>query len=312
MVGLSYQVSPALKESLQKIEHFRRQVLLTPLPPKTEIRLRWETMIERLYWSLNLAENSLTKNEMVKLLIHREGKKLHADGKQILGYKKALDYISQEWLVSTKMVTAKTVLLLHELASCPGSFRLSETRLNPFLDYLQVNPENPTIAAAIAQMQIIELSPFTDGNGRVSRLLALLFLYKYGYDCRGMLALEEYFRRDLAALKSHTDHALKTGSLTGWIEYFAKGLQTQLEKAAQKVLSPRFDLALSTSFWEINERQKEILSLLEEPGQAITNKKAQKIFKVSQITASRDLAKLATLGLLFPHGKGRSVYYTRA
>ncbi len=43
----------------------------------------------------------------------------------------------------------------------------------------------------------------------------------------------------------------------------------------------------------------------------ITNKKVQKLFKVSQITASRDLAKLASVGLLFTHGKGRSVYYTK-
>jgi len=35
------------------------------------------------------------------------------------------------------------------------------------------------------------------------------------------------------------------------------------------------------------------------------------MFKVSQITASRDLSKLGALGLLFIHGKGRSVYYTK-
>jgi len=68
---------------------------------------------------------------------------------------------------------------------------------------------------------------------------------------------------------------------------------------------------LPSSFWKLNGRQQSILSVLENPGEKITNKDVQKKFGVSQITASRDLSHLTTLGLLLAHGKGRSVYYTK-
>lgn len=312
VINVSYQLSPALRESLQKIEAYRRQILLAPLPPKTEMHLRWEAMVNRLYWSLALTDKPASKKEALWLLTKQYKNKLTSEQKEVFGYKKALDYVTQEWLVSPKTVTPKTILALHDLASCPGRLRVSEATLKPILEYLQVNPENPIIQGAIAQIEIFELSPFTDGNGRVARLLALLFLYKYGYDFRGLLTLEEYFRKDLTGFTKHTQTFMQTGNVTPWLEYFAKAAETQLEKASTTVASPRFDLALSTSFFELNDRQKEILTLLDEPNSTITNKKVQKNFRISQITASRDLAKLASLGLLFPHGKGRSVRYTKA
>ncbi len=66
------------------------------------------------------------------------------------------------------------------------------------------------------------------------------------------------------------------------------------------------------SFFDLNERQKEIISLVDKPNSKISNKHVQKIFNVSQITASRDLAKLASLGLLFAISKGRSTFYTKS
>jgi len=61
----------------------------------------------------------------------------------------------------------------------------------------------------------------------------------------------------------------------------------------------------------LNDRQNKILERLENPNLKITNKDVQKMFGVSQITASRDLSKMANLGILLPHGKGRSVFYTK-
>src|SRR3989344_2777174 len=227
MVGFSYNISPGLKDSLGRIEHFRKQILLSPLPPKTELHLRFEAMVNRLYWSLALAENSTSKSDMVKLLTHESSKGFSREQKEVLGYKKALTYISQEWLASPKAVVPKTVTFLHELTNAPGSLKFAESRLKPFLEYLQVNPENPIIQAGLAQIELIELAPFTDGNGRTARLLGLLFLYKYGYDARGLLVLEEYFRRDLSLFKQASTSIKQAGNATSWLEYFAKAAETQ-------------------------------------------------------------------------------------
>ena len=311
MVDLSYNLSSSLTESLQKIDNLRRKILLTPLSAKTETRLRWEAIINRIYWSLVLSTNPLTKAEMVKLLIsdHRK-KRLTPDEQEVINYKKALDYISQNWLVTSDRITPKVVVTLHDLA-CPGQLQGSEAPLKQVLDYLQASSENPVVQAGVAQIQLITLAPFSDGNGRTARLLALLFLYKAGFDFRGLLVLEEYFRRDLAAFRQTTENVSKSQSLTLWLEYFAQGVAAQLEKVLEDLTLQRSHLDLPASFWNLNDRQKEILTMLDQPDSTITNKKVQKKFRVSQITASRDLSRLANLELIFARGKGRSIYYTK-
>jgi len=311
MVDLSYNLSSSLTESLQKIENLRRKILLTPLSAKTETRLRWEAKINRIYWSLVLSGNPLAKTEMVKLLISDQRKKrLTPDEQEVINYKKALDYISQNWLVISDRITPKVVVTLHDVV-CAGRLRGSEATIKQVLDYLQASSENPVVQAGVAQIQLVTLAPFTDGNGRTARLLALLFLYKAGFDFRGLLVLEEYFRRDLAAFQQTTESVSKSQNLTSWLEYFAKGVAAQLEKAQEDLTLQRSHLDLPASFWNLNDRQKEILTMLDQPDSTITNKKVQKQFRFSQITASRDLSRLADLGLIFARGKGRSIYYTK-
>ena len=73
----------------------------------------------------------------------------------------------------------------------------------------------------------------------------------------------------------------------------------------------KYTTRLPISFFDLTERQKEIVRLSAHPEATLTNASLQKRFSVSQITASRDLARLTGLGLLFAHGRGRSIYYTK-
>lgn len=302
MMNFSYNLSEKLKDHLRRIELLRQKILLTPIPPKTELRLRWEAMINRVYWVMIFSKDkSINKNRVIKLLAHQEKGEMRKEEEEILKYKNALDYIKTNWLVSKKLVTIKDVLTLHQLA-CYGRFQSSEKTLKQLLDYLQKSPENPVVQAAVAYIQIINISPFTLGNTQVASLLALLFLHKAGYDFRGLLVLEQCWHPDIIIYRTN---------LTPLLEEFSKVLANQLEKTANFDLNTSDLAGFSPSFWELNDRQKGILTHLEQPDLSITNKKVQKLFKISQITASRDLAKLANLGLLLLHGKGRSVFYTK-
>ncbi|MDO8503831.1 MAG: Fic family protein [bacterium] len=314
---LSFNLSAALRNSLQKIDSLRRQILLSPIPPRVELRLRWEATLNRIYWSLALAGDPLPKAELIKILTIQK-KRLTQAEQEVINYKKALDYISQEWLVAPRRVTVQTVIDLYNISSrqtvgkhARASYA-DENSIKHLLEYLQTGSDHPIIQAGIAQACLINIRPFSDGNGRVARLLSLLFLYKYGYDVRGFLVLSDYWRKDIKGLTYATKQSLETKNFTVWLEYFAHGILVETEKIAQNLESPVFQTDLPATFWKLNDRQKEILAILEQPETTITNKKAQKLFKVSQITASRDLAKLASLGLLFAHGKGRATYYTRA
>lgn len=312
MISFSYNLSPLLKETLEKIEITRSKILLTPIPPKIEQRMRWEATINRVYYSLLLADTSLNKNQVVKLLTIPNKKRLTAAEHDVLRYKDVLDYITLNWMVSPKTVTPKTVILLHNMA-CSGRFKGEEEKLKQVLDYIQASPEHPVIQAAIIFIQLLVLAPFTDGNGRIARLMSHLFLYKNGYDLKGFVVLEEYIRKDFPIFRQRVEYVNKQENLTLWLEYFTDFFLSQAQKVVSTLASSTatWRIDIPSSFWELNDRQKAILTLLQQPDESITNKKVQKLYRVSQITASRDLSRLVALGLLFAHGKGRSVHYTK-
>ena len=312
MINLSYNISLNLKESLKEIESLRLLILLSNIPPKVELKIRWEAMVTRVFCSLKLAGNSLAKSQMETILANPP-KKIEPEQKEVLRYKNSLEFISQNWLVSPQTVTIKTLVTLHDLYR-PGKLRSSETALKDSLNYLQVNPEHPVVQSAIGLAQVTALSPFTNSNGIAARLLAYLLLYKYGYDFRRMLVFEKDWQKEPEVFRENLQRAIKNDNLTLFLEYFAQSVVNQLKELLHLLRTDPWQgkkpTTSTSELWNLNDRQKAILSYLEQPGVNITNRKVQKLSKVSQITASRDLAKLVKLGLVFSHGKGRSVYYT--
>ncbi|MEW6216581.1 MAG: Fic family protein [Candidatus Bipolaricaulota bacterium] len=90
---------------------------------------------------------------------------------------------------------------------------------------------HPVLVSGIAQFQLVHIHPFLDGNGRTSRLLSTLCLYRAGYDFKRLFAISEFYDRDrpafYRAIQSVREHDM---DLTGWLEYFAGGLATQLDE----------------------------------------------------------------------------------
>ena len=312
MLPLSYSFSSELRSSLQKIETLRQTILLTPLSPQTLLRLRWDAMLSRVHWSLKPEGITKSKAESAKWLSQPGKKKTNPRQLAVINYQKALSFIHQDWLVSPKSITPQTILTLHQLVSPPPKNLSAEAKreITHLLEYLQAGTEHPIIQAGIAYAHFLYLNPFEHGNGRLARLIPLVFLYKYGYDFRGLLVLEGYWYRNQKIIHRLLKSS-QNNNLTLWLEFFSQAVASQLQKATPKLSSARFQKILPASFWQLSDRHQEIITLLDKPGSTISNKKVQKLFKVSQITASRDLGKLTTLGLLFTHGKGRSVYYTK-
>jgi hypothetical protein len=307
---ISYAASSHLRESLQKIDVLRKNILLAILTPERELRFRWQATVERVFWSLSFLETPLDKNEIVKLFKKPREKQTKPIEQKALDCKKGFDYLTQEWIGSQEPVSPKTVIYLHGI-TCEGRLRVSQESLRSCLLYFQNTSEHPVIQASLIYSQIVSLSPFTKDNDKIASLLAYLFLYKAGFYCRGFLVLEEYFKRNLIDHQQILRQTEQADTQTLWIEFFAKAVENTLEKVSENISANKTRLEVPTSMFKLNERQKEILALLENPEATITNRQIQKLFKTSAITASRDLAKLTTLELLFIHGKGRSVYYTK-
>jgi len=143
-----------------------------------------------------------------------------------------------------------------------------------------------------------------------STIASYLFLYQSGMDCRGLLVLEKPWSQERKLFNGYYTTALAKQNVTGWLEYFIKTVCGQLEEVYQSFLYSQTKVE-EEKIGHLNERQKVIMTLLDDPQAIITNRTIQKIFHISAITASRDLARLTSLGLLIQQGKGRSVRYTR-
>ena len=315
MLNLSYTLTPKLKVNCENIDRVRLKILTISMPREKEFRLSWQAKLARTYASLSMSGNELEKIDMSKLLSKTETREsLTKYEKEVVNYTKAQDYINQHWYVSDKRPTYKDVYKLYKLATGDVSKKASKNykrEIKQFIDYIEKGTDHPAIKAGVAQIELRLVSPFSNNNGRITRLLSQLFIYKYGYDMRGFLALDEQWKLNLARFRQETDVAALDKSITGWLEFYTDCLVEASQKALNLAREDRKVLGVEKSFWKISNRQREILSLLENPDIHITNRDVQVRFKVSQITASRDLSSLTKQGFLFSHGDGRSTYYTR-
>ena len=100
------------------------------------------------------------------------------------------------------------------------------------IDWLnQQSNVHPVLVSGIAQFQLVHAHPFLHGNGRTSRLLSTLCLYKAGYDFKRHFSISEYYDRDRAAFYRAIQGVREQDmDFTGWLEFFTAGLATQLDE----------------------------------------------------------------------------------
>lgn len=316
MTLLTYNLSSDIRSSLEKIDSQRKMILLFPLTPENEIEFRFEATVNRVYWFWAINDNSLNKQVLRRLFSCQTKQKTDPEIQEIINYREAFNWIYWNWLASSQTILPETVLELYNLACLrtsgkAGEFSSVSETVKYFLEYLQKGKEHPVILAAIAYIQLMYINPFEKNTKKIASLLSYLILNKHYYDFRGLLVIEESWKHDFLSYNKNCQTALENNNLNVWLEYFVKTMINSGENVLHTLSSPK-GTSQTAAFSRLNERQKEILALLDDPKETITNRKVQQMFKMSQITASRDLIKLTNLGLILTHAKGRSVYYTRA
>lgn len=94
---------------------------------------------------------------------------------------------------------------------------------------------HPVLVSGIAQFQLVHIHPFLDGNGRASRLLSTLCLYKAGYDFKHLFTISEYYDSDRPAFYRSIQSVRENKmNLTGWLDYYITGLETQMLDVKQR------------------------------------------------------------------------------
>jgi len=316
MQPIAYTISPYLIRYLDRLETLRQQIILYPLSPQRELGLQFHATVERVHFGLSLTDEHVHPDKIKTILANQivfamQKKPLIKDPLQrsILQYKQSFDFIKRNWHLSSQSISVAPLMQLYTLTGNPD-ISVSEKELQDAISYLHASADNPFIQAALAKLQLRRMLPDTRHTELFSTIASYLFLYQSGMDCRGLLVLEKPWAQERKLFNGYYTTALAKPNVTDWLEYFVKTVCTQLEETYQSFLQSPTKTE-EEKIGQLNERQKVIMTLLDDPQAIITNRTIQKIFHISAITASRDLAKLTSLGLLIQQGRGRSVRYTR-
>ena len=158
------------------------------------------------------------------------------------------------------------------------------------------------LVSGIAQFRLVHIHPFLDGNGRTSRLLSTLCLYRAGYDFKRLFTISEYYDRDRDSFYRALQSVRESGmNMTGWLEYFVEGLATQLAEVKQRgEQAIRRDVLVREH--HLSDRQSRALGHIQEHG-SLTIQEFERLFsEVHRRTLQRDLTAMRIKGLLVSEG----------
>lgn len=317
MKTVSYTISRILSDDLTAIDVLRTKLLTIPINPRIEYLFQWNARVETIFGSFVLSQTPISRTEIEHILSKPRHPKTPTST-AIDAYTNALRWISQHWSGNPTEVSSGDIEVLATLAlSQPHrtheAFSLQERDMIAFCKYLTTQNDHPVVSAGLAHAYLLHSMIGPQDQGKIARLTNALYLAKSGYDIRGMNHPESIWARDPKAYTFALSESLQLGQLTPWLEFVAASVKdsylhlvTALERTAHGIPTLQ-----QTTIATLSNRHLEILELAAIPNSKLTNRTVQMHFHISAITASRDLAKLAAIGQLYAHGKGRSVYYTR-
>lgn len=168
----------------------------------------------------------------------------------------------------------------------------------------------PLVDTALFHYQFETIHPYGDGNGRLGRLLITLQLYDAGYLERPNLYLSEYFNRHKQTYVDRLESVRYNDDWEAWLSFFIDGVARQAHESVDRTLSlaelrRRYDDEYGGKSYTKNQLA---LKLFEQP--YVTSKTVQRLFDVSQPTASTAINTLVDDGVLEEvTGKGRNKEY---
>jgi len=169
---------------------------------------------------------------------------------------------------------------------------------------------HPLLITAIFTVIFLEIHPFQDGNGRLSRILTTLLLLKAGYAYVPYSSLESVIEQNkegyyLALRQTQGTIRTKTPDWQPWVIYFLKALSKQKEKLNAKIKRERLLIG------DLPALSVEILEIAREHGRVTVND-AVKATQANRNTIKDHIKTLHSNGLIERHGAGRGTWYSLA
>lgn len=166
---------------------------------------------------------------------------------------------------------------------------------------------HPLLIIAIFVVVFLEIHPFQDGNGRLSRVLTTLLLLQAGYAYVPYSSLEsvvEASKEGYYLALRQTQGTIRTDAPNWqpWLLFFLRSLAEQVRRLSMKVEREKIVLAA------LPELSLQIVEFAREHGR-ITMAEAIKLTGASRNTLKQHLRDLTERKHLEQHGSGRGVWY---
>jgi len=336
----TFTITNRITSGLTTIERARGFLEAATLSEAWVREMGHRALILEAHHTTHIEGTRLTLEQAERLLAGKPVREADPDDvRELLNYRKAFEFVS-EYLEGGGPITEGLIREIRKRlvegvrggAAAPGEYRriqnyvvnsiTGETVYRPppahdvpilmaeLVDWLNREKEtHPVLVSGIAQFQFVHIHPFLDGNGRTSRLLSTVCLYRAGYDFKRLFTISEYYDRERAAfyraIQSVRESAM---DMTGWLEYFVEGLTTQLTEVKQRgEQAMRRDALIKEH--GLSDRQGKALGHILEHGSLTIQDFERLCSEVNRRSLQRDLKAMVDVGLLVSEGATNQLVY---
>lgn len=341
-------ITPEILGLIAEIDEFKGAWrALGTLAPERLSALRRVATIESIGSSTRIEGSRLTDREVEQLLANLEIRSFSTrDAQEVAGYAEVMELIFRAWpdiaptenhirqlhrdllihsdkdhwhrgkyKTSSNSVAAfdaagQQIGVVFETATPFDTPALMGELLQWLNDALETGSLHPLLVITLFVVVFLEIHPFQDGNGRLSRVLTTLLLLKAGYTYVPYSSLESVIEQNKEAYYRalrQTQATIRTDTpdWQPWTRFFLRALREQMKRLARKVERERIMLAA------LPELSVAILEHARDHGRVTIGGMIQ-VTGASRNTLKLHFRRLTDNGQLVMHGRGRGVWYTLA
>ncbi len=318
---------------------------LGTLAPERLSALRRVATIESIGSSTRIEGSKLSDRDVERLLSNLQIKSFETrDEQEVAGYAEAMELVFQSWAdititenhikqlhrdllkysskdehhrgaykTTSNSVAAfdengKQIGIVFETATPFDTPRLMQEIVAFVGDAVETKKVHPLLLVGIFVVVFLEIHPFQDGNGRLSRILTTLLLLRAGYAYVPYSSLESVIEQSkegyyLALRQTQGSIRTNAPNWQPWIIFFLRALQQQMKRLAKKV--EREKIVLSA----LPELSVQILEYAREHGR-VTIGDMVKLTGVSRNTLKKHFSQLIEKRHLVLNGSGRGAWYS--
>lgn len=338
-------ITPEILALIAEIDEFKGAWrALGTLAPERLRALRQVATIESIGSSTRIEGSKLTDREIERLLSNLDIRKFATrDEQEVAGYAETIETIFNAWqdipLTENHLKQLHRDLLRYSskderhrgeyktLRNDVGAFDadgkmigvIFETatpfdtprRMGELFAWLnearELNRLHPLLVTAIFIIVFLEIHPFQDGNGRLSRILTTLLLLQSGYAYVPYSSLESIIENSkegyyLALRQTQATIHTDAPDWQPWLLFFLRALQQQKRRLSVKVEREKNAIA------NLSELSIKILDYARDNGRVTTRDMVREA-GASPNTLKATFSSLVEKGLLARHGGGRSTWY---